>query len=211
MAGLLSMSMFAQATNVAERRLQLVDLVIAFAQALVKQGYTEAQEEAGTLYGTVSDLYTELTTYGYRAFLANNPEIEQEAIRLMDRFEHGADEIAEIQAAIDAWNQALQDPHNINGWLHELKIFSLALMKVATDNVDAILVIHPQTKERIVLNNGKFVSAADRIKMGSYMVVTIARHSQRYNAMGHDAYMQFADGRPASAYSALVASLPAPK
>lgn len=211
LVGALCLSTLAINAQPAERHLQLVDLVIAFAEALVKQSYIEALAEVDTLHGTVPDLYTELTTHGYRTFLANNPEIEQEALRLLDRFANSADEIAEIQAAAAAWNKAISDPQNINGWLHELRLFSLALMKVASDNVDATLVIHPQTKERIYLNNGKFVSAEERIKMGSYMVVTIARHSQRYMAMGHDAYVKFADASPSSAYSHVVAALPLPK
>lgn len=209
--GALCISTIAHGADSTERRLQLVDPVIALGEALVKKGYAEAQAETDKLHGTIPDLYTELTTHGYRTFLTNNPEIESETLRLLNRFENASTEADEIQTASEAWNEALKDPKNIDAWSKEFKLFSLALMKVASDSVDSTLVVHPLTKERILLNNGKSVSAEDRTKMGSYMAVIVARHSQRYNAMGHDAFVAFTNNGAPSAYSTVVASLPIPQ
>lgn len=203
MAGALCVSVFVQGT---ERRLELEPVPTLSHESVIKDGYEFAQANVpdGELSGTVPELYREILEKGYQGFLDSNREIEQRTLEILDLFNNPVSEdTPEIKAAADAFDLAVADPNNVDLWLKEFELFSKALINLVKSRQIGPCKLHPQTAQRIILNNKLQATPEERIEIGAHMAAVTGRFSQRYRAMNEETFVAFR-ARAAAVIAALV-------
>lgn len=192
-----------------DRRLQLERVPTETHEAVIKQGYAFAQAQVsdGELSGTVPELYAEILEKGYQAFLDTYRDIEQRALEILDLFNNPvAEDLPEVKAAADAFDAAAGDPTNVDLWVDEFKLFSVAILKLVNSRDIKGFKAHPETAERIILNNKLNATAEERIEIAGHMAAVTARFSQRYNIMGDETFVAFR-----KKVATVVATLPKPE
>jgi hypothetical protein len=182
-----------------DRKLHLDPAPTGMHEHIARISYQKAKDAiGGELTGTVAEFYAAIIKHGYQNFLDNNPDIEQRTLEIMDIFQAPVSEKKPlVKAAVDAYACVLNDPQNIDLWLQELEAFSDALIDLARS-----LVTLPSFKaladvtQRLIDNNGVSAEPKQRIEMVSCMVAVTARFTQRYLAMGAEAFEEFKKRAP---------------
>lgn len=183
-----------------ERRLHLDPAPTAMHQYIARMSYQKAQEMVGggELTGTIAEFYAAIIAHGYQQFLDNNHDIEQRTLEIMDIFQAPVSEKTPlIKAAVDAYDSALTNPHNVDLWLQEFEVFSEALIDLAGQFITlSSFKALADVAQRLVDNNGIIAEPKQRIEMAACMIAVTARFTQRYLAMGAEAFEIFKKRAP---------------